>query len=126
MTTTAAKTRSSSRVDAHKEDTFMEARWFIHCSSSQRCEFKMIQISLSQCLSSDTTETHKPPAHLDDDALTPVLLLKAAGEEIHEGLHTLRQLDRRPVNGAENRCVGVKTISASDRKWLMWCTFVAE
>lgn len=31
-----------------------------------------------------------PPTHLDDDALTPVLLLKATGEEIHKGLHRER------------------------------------
>lgn len=43
------------------------------------------------------TDTHKPPAHLDDDALTPVLLLKAAGEEIHKGLHTLRRSVRTSV-----------------------------
>lgn len=29
-----------------------------------------------------------PQTHLNDDALTPVLLLKATREEIHKGLHT--------------------------------------
>lgn len=30
----------------------------------------------------------KKQPHLNDDALTPVLFLKATREEIHEGLHT--------------------------------------